>query len=151
VGAGSFRKRATSAQQEQYEKFCTEQAAWLDDFSLFMALKGREPKHVWTSWEPEVRSRDSAAMAHWRAQLRDEIDTQMFMQYVFFTQWNALRQYCHVRSIRLMGDLPIYVAHDSADVWANPHYFQLDSTGNPIVVAGVPPDYFSATGQLWGN
>ncbi len=90
-------------------------------------------------------------MEHWRARLHDSIETWKFLQYAFFSQWNALRRLRRQRGIRIMGDLPIYVAHDSADVWANPQYFQLDAAGNPLLVAGVPPDYFSATGQLWGN
>jgi 4-alpha-glucanotransferase len=90
-------------------------------------------------------------MARYRIELGPSIQTQKFLQYAFFTQWNALREYARKRGIRIMGDLPIYVAHDSVDVWANPCYFRLDEAGNPITVAGVPPDYFSATGQLWGN
>ena len=149
--AHAFRERATTAERESFQAFCAAQAPWLDDFSLFMALKLRDQTRIWTTWEPDIRDREPRAMAYWRAQLRDTVETQKFMQYAFFTQWNELRQYCHDRGIRIMGDLPIYVAHDSADVWANPRYFLLDAAGNPIVVAGVPPDYFSATGQLWGN
>ena len=149
--ARAFRLRSTTAQRDQFKAFCRDQAAWLDDFALFMAIKLRDQTKIWTSWEADIRSRNSAAMAYWRQESRDAIETQMFLQYAFFSQWNALLRYCHERGIRIMGDLPIYVAHDSADVWSNPHYFQLDPAGNPIVVSGVPPDYFSATGQLWGN
>jgi 4-alpha-glucanotransferase len=149
--AHNFQNHATPDQRRQFESFCDQEAAWLDDFALFMALKLRDQSKIWTSWEPNIRDRNSQAMAAWRSTLRGEIHTQKFMQYAFFSQWKALRQYCHERNILIMGDLPIYVAHDSADVWANPHYFQLDVAGNPVVVAGVPPDYFSATGQLWGN
>ena len=116
-----------------------------------MALKLRDQTRIWTLWEPEIRARDPKAMDHCRMQLRQPIETQKFMQFAFFSQWEALRQYARERGVRIMGDLPIYVAHDSADVWANPGHFQLDGEGNPMVVAGVPPDYFSATGQLWGN
>jgi 4-alpha-glucanotransferase len=151
VAARNFRMRADSAERESFQSFCTHQAWWLDDYALFMALKFRDQSQVWTSWEPCIRDRRPDAMAHWRAELRAAIEIQQFMQYAFFTQWHALRKYCHDRGIRIMGDLPIYVAHDSAGVWSNPHYFQLDEAGNPTVVAGVPPDYFSATGQLWGN
>jgi 4-alpha-glucanotransferase len=151
VAARNFRDRATAGQREQFKNFCIEQSAWLEDFALFMALKLRDQNEIWTCWETGIRDRDSAAMAHWRVELRETIEVQKFMQYTFFTQWNALRQYCHDRGIRIMGDLPIYAAHDSVDVWANPHCFQLDAAGNPAVVAGVPPDYFSVTGQLWGN
>jgi len=149
--ARNFRNRASAAQREPYESFCTTHAAWLDDFSLFMALKLRDQTQSWTAWEPDIRGRAPQAMAHWREQLREAIETQKFMQFVFFSQWNSLRSYCRDRGIRIMGDLPIYVAHDSADVWANPQFFQLDTHGNPMAVAGVPPDYFSSTGQLWGN
>jgi 4-alpha-glucanotransferase len=135
----------------EFDAFCASQAAWLDDYALFMALKLRDQTRIWTSWEPEVRDREPEALARCREQLRSVIDTQKVLQFLFFKQWNDLRQYARERGVRIMGDLPIYVAHDSADVWANPGYFRLDAAGNPIAVAGVPPDYFSATGQLWGN
>jgi len=151
AAANSFHRRAKPSHREQFQLFCETHAAWLDDFALFMALKLRDQTQIWTTWEPDIRSRVPEAMAYWRSELHHAIETQKFMQYAFFSQWFALRRYCHERGIRIMGDLPIYVAHDSADVWANPQYFQLDTAGNPIVVAGVPPDYFSATGQLWGN
>jgi 4-alpha-glucanotransferase len=134
-----------------FEEFCETQSWWLDDFALFMALKERDPSQIWTAWEADIRSREPRAMAYWRGTLRESIETQKFLQFVFFSQWKALRAYCRERGIRVMGDLPIYVAHDSADVWANPEFFQLNEDGSPKVVAGVPPDYFSATGQLWGN
>ena len=134
-----------------FEDFSRANAAWLEDFALFMALKQQQPEETWVSWEAGVRTRDPEALARARAKLAGEIAAQKFFQYAFFKQWSELRRYCHGRGIRIMGDLPIYVAHDSADVWANPRYFQLDGAGNPTVVAGVPPDYFSATGQLWGN
>lgn len=135
----------------EHEEFYRDQAWWLDDFVLFMALKQRHGMREWTTWEPGVRLRDAGALAAARVELAEEIEAQKFFQFAFFRQWAALRQWCHARDIRLMGDLPIYVAHDSAEVWANPEMFQLDKEGIPAVVAGVPPDYFSATGQLWGN
>ena len=116
-----------------------------------MALKQRDLSRVWSCWGPEVRARDRQALERWRVELAEPIATQKFLQYVFFSQWDALHSYCRARGIRIMGDLPIYVAHDSVDVWANPQYFQLDEAGNPAAVGGVPPDYFSATGQRWGN
>lgn len=146
-----FRQKATTAQRDAFVRFCSTNAAWLDDYALFTALKLRNPAQTWTAWDADIRDRDPHTMACLREQLGDVIETQKFLQFVFFSQWNALRDYCRARGIRIMGDLPIYVAHDSADVWANPQFFQLDSHGNPIAVAGVPPDYFSATGQLWGN
>ncbi len=131
--------------------FCEATAHWLDDFALFMALKQRHQMVAWTRWEPGARDRDPRALAKWREQLAGPIALQRFLQFAFFEQWRELREYCRARGVRIMGDLPIYVAHDSADVWVNRHNFQLDEHGNPTVVAGVPPDYFSKTGQLWGN
>ena len=149
--AAHFQSHATPEQRWEFDSFCQSQAHWLDDYALFMALKLRDPSCIWTTWEPDIRAREAEAMERYREQLRPVIETQRYLQYVFFSQWNALRRYAGDRGIRIMGDLPIYVAHDSADVWANPAYFRLDEDGNPIAVAGVPPDYFSATGQLWGN
>jgi 4-alpha-glucanotransferase len=136
---------------EGYQAFCEENQHWLDDFALFVALKEHHHGASWTSWEPGARDRDPQALTKWREQLAPAIETQRFLQFVFYDQWRALREYARGRGIRIMGDLPIYVAHDSADVWANRRYFQLDKQGNPTAVSGVPPDYFSQTGQLWGN
>lgn len=151
AAAHRFREHAPPEEKKCFADFCRQHAAWLDDFALFMALKQRDPSVVWNRWEKELRSRDSGALASWTARLSSAVETQKFLQYVFFSQWKALRAYCRDRGIRIMGDLPIYVAHDSADVWVQQKYFRLDQSGNPAVVAGVPPDYFSATGQLWGN
>jgi len=134
-----------------FDLFCHREEAWLDEFALFMALKRQHGMVAWTRWESGARSRHPQALAAWREKLAEPIAIQKFLQFVFFDQWRGLRDYCRARHIRLMGDLPIYVAHDSADVWANPHFFYLEPDGSPTVVAGVPPDYFSATGQLWGN
>lgn len=150
--AARFFAAPVARRETRYETFCAQNRAWLEDFALFMALKqafGGEA--VWTQWEPAVRARETAALERWRLRLGAEIANQKFYQFVFFEQWARLRQYAAARGVRLMGDLPIYVAHDSADVWAHPEFFQLDGGGNPTAVAGVPPDYFSATGQLWGN
>lgn len=151
AAARQFHDRASNAERRSYRIFCDRQAGWLDDFAIFMALKRRDPARVWTQWDEPIRRRDAAAIERVRVELAVEIETQKFLQYAFFSQWSSLRGYCRDRRIRIMGDLPIYVAHDSVDVWVNPQYFQLDADGNPSVVAGVPPDYFSATGQLWGN
>jgi 4-alpha-glucanotransferase len=124
---------------------------WLDDFALFMALKERNHGMAWTRWEPGARDRDPQALDKYREELARPITTQKFLQFVFFEQWRELREYAGERGVRIMGDLPIYVAHDSADVWTHREYFHLDAQGNPTAVAGVPPDYFSQTGQLWGN
>jgi 4-alpha-glucanotransferase len=116
-----------------------------------MALKQQHQMTGWTQWEPGARDRDPKALAVWRGRLKGRIESQKFLQFAFFEQWRELREYARARKVRIMGDLPIYVSHDSADVWAHRQYFQLDQQGNPTVVSGVPPDYFSETGQLWGN
>jgi 4-alpha-glucanotransferase len=135
----------------RFEDFCQTNRHWLDDFSLFAALKAEHRGAGWTEWEPGARDRDPEALTKWREKLAASIASQQFLQFVFFEQWRELREYARARGVRIMGDLPIYVSHDSADVWANRRYFHLDKQGNPTVVSGVPPDYFSETGQLWGN
>jgi 4-alpha-glucanotransferase len=122
-----------------FEAFCAEQHAWLEIFAKFMTLKEANAGLPWTQWTHRTDPDPEAVAAY------------KFLQWQFFRQWQALKQYCHDYSIRLIGDLPIYVAHDSADVWGDPALFALDDTGQPTEVAGVPPDYFSATGQRWGN
>jgi 4-alpha-glucanotransferase len=149
--ARGFFKHATSEDRGHFQVFSEANQDWLDDFALFMALKQHHGYAVWSRWAPDVRWRDPQALVAWRERLADGIAIQKFQQFAFFAQWRVLQDYARSKNVRLMGDLPIYVAHDSADVWANPQYFQLDSNGDPTVVAGVPPDYFSATGQLWGN
>lgn len=147
----SFTRTASPSARRDFEQF-GEGRKWLDDYALFIAMKqhfGME--HVWTEWEPELVSRHAAALNLWREQLAMEVEREKFWQWQFARQWQALRAYCRERHIRFMGDLPIYVAHDSADVWASPEFFRLDERGNPLTIAGVPPDYFSATGQRWGN
>jgi 4-alpha-glucanotransferase len=134
-----------------FEGFCKANAHWLDDFALFMALKEQHQMAAWTHWDPGARDRDPKALATWRERLAGSIASQKLLQFAFFEQWRELREYARARKVRIMGDLPIYVSHDSADVWAHRQYFQLDALGNSTVVAGVPPDYFSETGQLWGN
>jgi 4-alpha-glucanotransferase len=116
-----------------------------------MALKAEHGSRVWTDWEERVARRDSDALVHWRNQLNEEIQFHKYLQYIFFQQWEFLKNYCHQKGVRIVGDIPVYVAHDSAEVWVNRDLFYLDDGGNPLVVAGVPPDYFSATGQRWGN
>ncbi len=136
---------------EDYEDFCRRHAAWLDDFALFMALKQEHGGVAWNRWEPDLARRRPDALAAATERLRADIRVHKFAQYTFFNQWLRLKAYCRERGIRIMGDLPIYVAHDSADVWANPELFRLNEDGSCAYVAGVPPDYFSAKGQLWGN
>ncbi len=124
---------------------------WLDDWALFAALKDRHARKPWAAWSPELASRDPATLAIAASELSEAIRFHKYVQWLFFTQWTAVREAAAARHVRIMGDVPIYVAGDSADVWSNRELFQLDPNGQPIVVAGVPPDYFSATGQRWGN
>lgn len=135
----------------EYEAFCAEQVAWLDGYALFMAAKDAHGGIAWTEWDRELAAREPAALARWSERLAGEIAAYKFWQFEFFRQWSALHEACNRKGIRIMGDLPIYVSHDSADVWTAPQLFWLDEQGNPLKVSGVPPDYFSATGQLWGN
>lgn len=136
---------------EAYRRFVATEAWWLDDYALFMACKDAHGGVAWPDWAPALARRESGALAEWGTRLAAEVERYKVEQYFFFSQFNALRKAAADRGIRLMGDLPIYVAHDSADVWASPQEFKLTAEGRPLVQAGVPPDYFSATGQLWGN
>lgn len=146
-----FHATASPEQTRELEDFRSRSAAWLEDFALFLALKDRHLGVAWTDWKPPLAQRDPAALAAARAELKGEIHAHMFAQFAFDRQWTGLRRYCRAKGIELMGDLPIYVAHDSVEVWSHQELFQLDGRGLPLAVAGVPPDYFSATGQLWGN
>lgn len=134
-----------------FDYFCAENAHWLEDFALFMALKEDNGGGAWNGWEPALRSREEAALSYARTQLSDSIQRHSFYQFLFFRQWKKIHEYANSKGIQIVGDIPIFVAYDSADVWANPDLFFLDESGNPTVVAGVPPDLFSKTGQLWGN
>jgi 4-alpha-glucanotransferase len=149
--ADNFFESATSEAKADFEKFAEENRAWLDDYALFMAAKDAHQGKVWTDWDPALAARDSLALTKWSERLSSEIAAYKFWQFKFFRQWKAIQQKCEQLGIRIMGDIPIYAAHDSADVWAHPEMFCLDTKGNPQKVSGVPPDYFSATGQLWGN
>ncbi|GBO52403.1 4-alpha-glucanotransferase (amylomaltase) [Pseudanabaena sp. lw0831] len=138
--------------QEQFKKFCHEEADWLEDYVLFMALHEQNPKILWNNWEPAIARREPQALKQKREELHDQIEFQRFVQFIFFDQWLKLKQYANMRNIQIIGDIPIYVSHNSSDVWANPKNFVLDpETYEVAQMAGVPPDYFSATGQLWGN
>jgi 4-alpha-glucanotransferase len=151
AAAERFHARAGGAARRAYDAFVEAERAWLDDLVLFMALKDAHGGVAWTSWDPPLARREPAALDSARRRLTAEIAAHRFAQHAFFEQWHALREHARARGVELMGDLPIYVAHDSAEVWANPELFRLDAEGRPLAVAGVPPDYFSATGQLWGN
>jgi 4-alpha-glucanotransferase len=149
--AARFFERAPAARRARYEQFCHENRRWLDDYALFMAVKAEHNMVAWTDWEKDIALRQPEAVARWRDRLPDEIRLHKYLQMQFFNQWNDLRRYANEHNIKMMGDMPIFVANDSADVWANRELFYLDGQGDPTVVAGVPPDYFSATGQRWGN
>lgn len=148
-----FRSGAVPGLQQDFENFVRrpDVVKWLDDFALFMACKDAHSGQPWYSWEADLRAFKKAAVERARKQLADAVEFHRFCQFLFFRQWDALRAECHRRGIEIIGDAPIYVAYDSADVWAHQKLFLLDAEGNPTHVAGVPPDYFSATGQLWGN
>ncbi len=136
---------------DDYRRFVRFHHYWLEDFALFSALKQRFRKLAWWDWPPPLRDRDPEAIGRVRKELAREIEQVRFEQFVFFRQWKELRRHAHHHGVLLFGDMPIFVAADSADVWSKRRYFLLDATGHPKVVAGVPPDYFSATGQRWGN
>jgi 4-alpha-glucanotransferase len=146
-----YTKTTDTNLRSAFETFAQREAHWLDDYALFRALKDAHNGVAWNEWEPALVRRTPAALERARAQLHDEIEAQMFYQFLFFEQWFALKDYCNEQGVKIVGDLPIFVAQDSADVWTNPDQFKLDKNGRPLVVAGVPPDYFSSTGQLWGN
>lgn len=148
----NFKSKATPVQQQEFAGFCESKAYWLDDYALFMALKDAQEGASWHKWAPEIARRQPEALDQWRQQLNAEISYYKYIQFEFFRQWSELKRYANMRNIQIVGDIPIYVAHDSADVWAHPDIFCLDEqTGEAALMAGVPPDYFSATGQLWGN
>src|SRR5688572_22079331 len=137
--------------REAFDYFCAENASWLDDFALFMALKEAHGGGAWNGWPEALRSRRKTAITKARKDLAESIQRYSFYQFLFYRQWNKVHAYANERGIQIIGDIPIFVAYDSADVWSHPELFFLDKDGNPTVVAGVPPDTFSATGQLWGN
>ena len=143
-------KRKKQAKDE-FGKFCQKNASWLDDFSLFIALKSYFNKASWNKWPSEFRDREPCALNFLKNKLDQDIQREKFFQFLFFKQWFSLKKYCSLKRIRIIGDLPIYPTCDSVDVWANPEIFKLDKEKRPVFVAGVPPDYFSNTGQLWGN
>jgi len=148
----NFKAKASPVQQREFSAFCESKATWLEDYALFMALKDSFNGTSWHTWEPEIAQRQPEVLDKWRQQLNTEIYYYKYVQFEFFRQWTELKRYANLRDIKIVGDIPIYVAHDSADVWSHPDLFCLDeASGEPALMAGVPPDYFSATGQLWGN
>lgn len=147
----NFRAGAGAALHAPFEEFRNREADWLDDFALFLALKEAHGGGSWFDWPEEFIQREPAALARARQELAGPIELHRFRQFLFYHQWRALKQYARERDIRLIGDVPIFVAGDSADVWTNPELFLLDERRRPAFLSGVPPDYFSKTGQLWGN
>jgi len=144
-------RAASGPERAAYDAFCAAERHWLDDFSLYAAIKSAEHETSWAVWPEGRRLRDPGTLEVLRHELRDQIEFNRFLQYQFSEEWRRLRAYAHERGIGLIGDLPIFVSHDSADVWQHRDLFSLDDQGMPTVIAGVPPDYFSATGQRWGN
>jgi len=137
--------------QPAYNKFCQEHDSWLNDYARFIVFKEKFDKKSWSEWPKEIRDRNAAALSELEAECKDDLDREKFFQYLFYRQWFELKKYCNQKGIALIGDIPIYVTYDSVDVWTNSDIFKLDSEKSPEFLAGVPPDYFSETGQLWGN
>ncbi len=146
-----FKQKTNAGLRGEFAAFCQQAAAWLDDYALFRAMKDVRAGAAWHKWERPMVERDEDALKGARAHLHEQIEAHKFWQFLFFNQWAALRAYANERRVQIIGDIPIFVAHDSADVWVNRQLFKLHEDGSPRVVAGVPPDYFSTTGQLWGN
>jgi 4-alpha-glucanotransferase len=150
----NFETSGPNRHKETFDQFCKENSDWLENYALFMALKDFHEDQdggIWNCWPREIALREPPAMKYWSEKLEGEVRLHKFNQFIFFEQWLALKTYANGKSIQIVGDVPIFVAFDSADVWANPQLFHLDDDGMPTVVAGVPPDYFSKTGQRWGN
>ncbi len=137
--------------EEEFQQFQEENRFWLDDYALFMALKTHFNQRPWYQWDENIAKRKPKSIRYYQDTLREELALHQFLQFIFFRQWQRLKEYANEHHINIVGDIPIFVAHDSADLWANPEYFRLDEKGDLEVVAGVPPDYFSETGQKWGN
>ena len=150
--AAQFQAKGVKSSLKEFSTFCERQSFWLDDYALFMAIKEANDGRSWYQWDKDLASRKLKAISEAKVQFQDNIFFHKFVQYQFYLQWQQLKQYANEKGIAIFGDIPIYVAHDSADVWAHPEIFCLDAkTGAAALMAGVPPDYFSATGQLWGN
>lgn len=147
----SFERLASAARKRAFLTFCREEAYWLDDYALFYAIKDSQDGRPWSEWPTALATREPKALAQAALKFKVAIRHVKIMQFLFQQQWSKLRQYAHKKGVRFVGDIPIFVAHDSSDVWANPELFFVDAKGQPLLIAGVPPDYFSATGQRWGN
>ena len=147
----NYKLQKNQSLQKQFVTFCRQNAAWLNDFALFLVLRKKFNKTAWNIWPKAYKNKQPAQMAKVKLRYATEIAVIKFTQFLFFSQWQALKAYANKNGVAMFGDIPIFVAYDSADVWANSHLFKLDKNKNMQVVAGVPPDYFSATGQRWGN
>lgn len=145
------RARVQQELWEKVERFCRQEGSWLSDYALYLAIKEEQGGSPWQQWPQELRLRYPQALAKARERLREQTEYHSFVQYLFYTQWQSLREYCNRKGVRLIGDIPIYVAPDSCDTWVNTRLFEYDENCQPLRVAGCPPDYFSKTGQLWGN
>lgn len=146
-----FKQTQNQKIKDAFDQFCRDEKNWLDDYALFSAIKNYFDGKPWNEWEVEISRRKSEALEYFTLQLKDEIEFQKFLQFLFFKQWSELKSYANSKGIKIIGDLPIFVAFDSADVWVNRHLFEVSEDGKPLFIAGVPPDYFSPTGQRWGN
>ncbi len=151
IACDRFYVNLDKEEEEKFELFKNDNKQWLEDYSLFMACGQHHGMQPWNTWEPEIAQRKPAALKKYRKKYANDIRKINWLQYEFSNQWNALKKYANDRRVRVVGDIPIFVDHNSADVWANTKYFAVDKNGNRTLVAGVPPDYFSETGQLWGN
>jgi 4-alpha-glucanotransferase len=145
----SYDRFKENIDKDEFKKFCVDNSYWLEDFCLFSALKNHFGGRSWSEWPEDIKRRN--AVHHYTDSLREYLEREKYFQFVLFYQWKELQKYCRNKGIRVFGDVSLYVNHDSADVWAHPELFKLDQELNPVVVAGVPPDYFSETGQRWGN
>ena len=144
-------RQAKKKKTDEYKGFCIQNTEWLDDYALFTALSRHFKGALWNSWPEDIRNKLPKAVRAWSKTLEKVIEAEKYIQYILERQWFSLKQYCNKKGISIIGDIPIYVDYNSADLWSNPKIFKLDEKKNPSVVAGVPPDYFSKTGQLWGN
>ena len=147
----NFKSSDNHEMRENLEDFKRENASWLNDYSLYISLKNHFNGLPWNEWAHDIKNREHGAMEHYRNELADDIEYHNFIQFLFFKQWGDVKRYANENGIKIIGDIPIFVAADSSDAWANPEIFLFDEERKPVKVAGVPPDYFSATGQLWGN
>ena len=146
-----FKNKHSVVFYDDYQIFLRQNASWLDNHALFMSLKKVNNNLPWTEWDESIAYREPISVAEWKNRLDEEIQFHKYLQYIFFAQWKSLKRYCCSKGIKIIGDMPIYVAQDSSDVWVNHDLFCLNEHGYPTFIAGVPPDYFSATGQRWGN